>query len=179
MDDHVFDAEQATELEGESRYRIISREALLGEIADGETVVDVGSGTGFFTDDIATRADTVYAVDFQEAMHEYYREKGVPENVELVHSTAADIDIPVADCIVSILSLHEIELEAALERFRDLLNQGGKLLVVDWSANAETDDIPPREKLYTAASASQQVRTYFDVREATERYDTFKLLARS
>lgn len=30
------------------------------------------------------KLESVYAVDVQEAMHEYYREKGVPSNVECV-----------------------------------------------------------------------------------------------
>jgi ubiquinone/menaquinone biosynthesis C-methylase UbiE len=177
MDEHILDSEKAAQLEDKTRCRIVSQEELLGAIEVGDTVIDVGSGTGFFTDDMAIRAERVYAVDFQEGMHEFYREKGVPENVELVHSRAADIEIEHADLIVSILSLHEIDLERALAKFQEVLGPGGRLFVIDWSANAATDDIPPREKLYTAASAAEVVSQYFDVVEVAERYNTFKLVA--
>lgn len=177
MEDHIIDADKAETLEDESRYRILSREELLGEVADDDTVIDVGSGTGFFTDDIAEGAAEVYAVDFQTEMHDYYRQKGLPENVEIVHSRASEIPIEDADLIVSILSLHEIDLEGALQRFSEILGEGGEMFVVDWSANAETDDVPPREKLYSAADASEAVSELFDVIEAKERFDTFKLIA--
>ncbi|MFB6110043.1 MAG: class I SAM-dependent methyltransferase [Halodesulfurarchaeum sp.] len=177
MDEHILDSEKAAQLEDESRFQIVSREELLGAIEEGDTVVDVGSGTGFFTDVMANRAGTIHAVDFQEGMHAFYREKGVPENVELVHSRAAAVDIDRADLIVSILSLHEIDLEPALRTFSDVLGPDGGLFVIDWSANAETDDVPPREKLHTAASATEAVSEFFEVTGAEKRYDTFKLVA--
>lgn len=177
MDDHIFDADRAAMLEDKSRCRIVSQEELLGVVEPDDTVVDVGSGTGFFTDDLAKGAGHVYAVDFQEGMHEYYREKGLPDNVETVHSRAAEIEIDDADLIVSILSLHEIDLARSLERFSEVLGDEGRMLVVDWSANAATDEIPPREKLYGAAAAAEELSAFFDVVEAEERYDTFKLLA--
>jgi len=177
MEDHIMDSEKAEKLENEARYRILSEEELLAEVGEGDTVVDVGSGTGFFTDDLAEVAGKVYAVDFQEGMHDFYRQKGVPENVELIHSKASDVQIDDTDLIVSILSLHEIDLGKSLQKFHSILEKGGRLLIVDWSANAETDNIPPREKLYTAEKASKKVSDLFDVVESQERKDTFKLSA--
>jgi len=178
MKDHIMDAGKAENLEDESRYRILSREELLAGVDKGDTVVDIGSGTGFFTDDLADRAKKVFAVDFQEEMHSYYREKGVPGNVEIIHSRAAKVELSEkVDIIVSILSLHEIALADSLRLFDDILRTGGKVLVVDWSANAENDDIPPREKLYTCKEASEKISSYFEVTEAEERVDTFKIKA--
>jgi ubiquinone/menaquinone biosynthesis C-methylase UbiE len=177
MKDHIMDSEKAEKLEDEARYRILSQEELLAEVKKGDTVVDIGSGTGFFTDDLAEVAETVYAVDFQEGMHDFYRKKGVPENVELVHSRASDLKIDGADLVVSILSLHEIDLEKSLQKFHNILNEKGRLLIVDWSANAEADNVPPREKLYTAEKTGEKVSELFDVVESEERRDTFKLNA--
>lgn len=179
MDDHIIDAEDAGRLEDESRYRILSREELLAEVQEGDEVADIGSGTGFFTDDLAEKAEKVYAVDFQEKMHEYYRKKGVPGNVELLHSKASEAEPGEADMIVSVLSLHEIDLEASLERFEQILGDGGRLFIVDWSRNAETGDIPPREKLYTAQEAAEKVSRKFEIIQACERYDTFKVKAKA
>ena len=170
-----MDSEKADKLEDETRYRILSQEELFAEASEG-TVIDVGSGTGFFTDHIAEKAEKVYAVDFQEGMHEYYKDKGLPENVELIHSKASKIDLE-ADQVISILSLHEIDLEKSLEKFYEILPQDGEVIIWDWSANAVTDEIPPREKLYTAEEASEKVSEKFEVVEAEERRNTFKLKA--
>lgn len=46
---------------------------------DGDKIVaDFDSGTGFYTDDIAPAVDHLYAVDIQNAIHDYDR-----ENVDL------------------------------------------------------------------------------------------------
>lgn len=176
-EDHIMDSEKAEKLENKERYRILSREELLAEVKESDKVVDVGSGTGFFTDDLAEAAEKVYAVDFQQGMHNYYRSKGVPENVELVHSKASEIEINNADLVVSILSLHEIDLEKSIKKFHNILDDEGRLFIVDWSANAETDNIPPREKLYTVETALNIIGRYFEVVEKQERRDTFKITA--
>ncbi|PHQ45658.1 SAM-dependent methyltransferase, partial [Halorubrum sp. C3] len=94
---HTFDADQAERLERPGRYRWVSAEELVGPLveADAEVVADLGSGTGFYTDDVAARVETVYGVDVQPEMHDQYREKGVPDGVELVTSDVADL--PFAD----------------------------------------------------------------------------------
>lgn len=177
MADHIIDPGQAGALRDPHRYRLCSREELLGAIDDGTTVVDVGSGTGFFTDDMAAVAETVHAVDMQAEMHEQYRDHGVPENVQLHHAEAAAIGALSADVIVSLFSVHELELDAALPTLASVLNPGGRVFVVDWSAAAATDDIPPRDHLHTAGDAAARFEEYFDVVEATERHDTFRLQA--
>lgn len=177
MEEHIMDSEKAEMLERKDRYRIISKEEILGEIEEGETVADIGSGTGFFTDDMAIKAGKVYGIDFQKGMHQYYREKGLPENVELIHSKASEIQINEVDNIFSFLSLHEINLEKSLEKFREILNKDGRIFIVDWSKNAETEDIPPREELYSAEEASELVSELFYVEKSVERYDTFLIKA--
>jgi len=175
MEDHIMNSEKADRLEDETRYRILSQEELYAEASEG-TVIDIGSGTGFFTDHIAEKAEKVYGVDFQKGMHEYYRDKGLPENVELIHSKASEIDLE-ADQVISILSLHEIDLEKSLEKFYEILPKGGELIIWDWSANALTDEIPPRDKLYTAEEASEKASEKFEVLEAKERRNSFKVKA--
>ena len=53
---HTFDAEKAGRLEDAGRrYQSVSREELVGalDLTGAETVADLGSGTGFYTDDVA------------------------------------------------------------------------------------------------------------------------------
>ena len=76
---HTFDADQAARLEDPDRYRWVSSEELVGAVvaAADAVVADLGSGTGFYTDDVAPHVGTVYGVDVQPRMHEAYREKGL------------------------------------------------------------------------------------------------------
>lgn len=171
-----MDAEKAEELEDESRYRFVSGEEIVEHLSGDDLVVDIGSGTGFFTDDIADAVEKVCAVDFQEQMHRHYRDKGVPENVELIQGKASEIEIE-ADVIVSIFSFHEIEQEKALETFSRVLEDGGKLVVFDWSARGSSDYGPPPEKRLDAESAAEKIGGVLKVEEAVERRDTFKVVA--
>ncbi|MFB6147406.1 MAG: class I SAM-dependent methyltransferase [Candidatus Nanohaloarchaea archaeon] len=177
MEDHMFEPEMAGKLEQDSRYRYVSREELLEHLEEGQLVADIGSGTGFFTDDIAEVAEKVFAVDFQREMHDHYSEKGVPGNVELITSRASEFTEEGVDRIFSIFSFHEIDLEPALERFTGSLVEGGKLVVFDWSSRAESSEGPPDEKRFDADSAENKVSEYLEVTEATERRDTFRLVA--
>jgi ubiquinone/menaquinone biosynthesis C-methylase UbiE len=172
-EDHIIDAEKAGKLEDDSRYRFLSREQLLKHVDKGDTVIEIGSGTGFYTDDLAEKAGKVYAIDFQEEMHEFYTNKGIPENVELVHSKASDIDIEEADTIVSIFSFHEIDAEKALKTFSEVLEKSGKLLIVDWSREGSEENGPPLDKRFNAEEASKLVSGFFEVEKAFEREDTF------
>ncbi|WP_247000383.1 class I SAM-dependent methyltransferase [Halosolutus gelatinilyticus] len=94
---HTYPIERADALEDPSRYRYCSREELLAALDPTPTdvVADLGSGTGFYTDDVAPFVETIYAVDVQSAMHDRYREKGAPENVEFVTSEVSSL--PFAD----------------------------------------------------------------------------------
>mgnify|MGYP006268255293 CR=1 FL=1 len=172
-----MDPEEAGKLEDESRYQSVSKEELLEHIQEGDKVADIGSGTGFFTDDISEIAGEVYAVDFQEQMHDYYREKGLPRNVSTLTSKASDIELEDLDVVISIFSLHEIDLDKALQRFSKLLNQNGKLVAFDWSANGSGDKNPPLEKRLDADSATRKISNYFEKVDGTERNNTFKVVA--
>jgi hypothetical protein len=67
MGHHTFDADSAADLEApERRYCVLSAEELRWALdcAPDDTVADLGSGTGFYTDDVAPHAGEVYAVDW-------------------------------------------------------------------------------------------------------------------
>jgi len=97
MGHHTFDPGRADKLDEVSRYRHVSAEELRSALAlsGDETVLDVGSGTGFYTDDVTPAAGRTIALDIQPEMHDLYRENGVPENVSLL--TAAAGSLPFAD----------------------------------------------------------------------------------
>lgn len=173
MEEHIIDAEKASKLEDESRYRFLSREELLKHLEIGDTVVEIGSGTGFYTDDMADAVEKVYGIDFQEEMHEFYRDKGQPGNVELIHSKASDIELEDIDVIVSIFSFHEINVEKALETFSEVLKDSGKFLIFDWSSEGTGDEGPPLGKRFNAESAAEEISKFFEIKHTVEREDTF------
>ena len=179
---HTYPTDRAAELEEVSRYRYLSREELLGALSlDGsETVVDLGSGTGFYTDDVAPFAARVHAVDLQEGMHERYREKGLPENVELVTADVADLPLPdnVCEAAVTTMTYHEFQSPEALAEVRRVLGSDGRFVVIDWSATGAGEDGPPTDERYDLPSASDQLRgAGFTVERTQERPETFLLIA--
>jgi ubiquinone/menaquinone biosynthesis C-methylase UbiE len=180
---HTYPVERAPGLEDPSRYRYLSREELLHalELAGEETVVDLGSGTGFYTDDVAPFAGRVHAVDLQAEMHERYREKGLPGNVTLVTADVADLPLPddACDAAVTTMTYHEFQSPEALAEVRRVLRPDGRFVVADWSAAGTGEDGPPTDERYDLATARAQLReTGFSIERADERPETFLLVAR-
>ena len=105
----------------------------------GQTVVDVGCGTGLLTLTIADRVARVWAVDSSPAMIEYLRVKaGSAElhNVEPVTASAVSLPLvdEVADLVVSNYCLHELPhpaKERALAEAMRVLKPGGRLVIGD------------------------------------------------
>ncbi|RXK47001.1 class I SAM-dependent methyltransferase [Halorientalis pallida] len=183
MGHHTFDAGKAAKLEDTAaRYRSVSREELLWglDLTGTETVVDLGSGTGFYTDDVAPHADRVYAVDIQDEMHDHYREKGVPENVELVTSGIEDLPFDDAelDAAVSTMTYHEFATDGALAELARVLPSGGRLVVVDWSADGTGEDGPPLSERFSETEAATALDDAgFAVEFGATRPETFLVVA--
>lgn len=196
---HTFDPDSAGKLDDDSRYRYLSREELVdglsgesGELSesgesgeDGQTatlgrVADLGSGTGFYTDDVVPFAAEVRAVDVQQEMHELYREKGVPENVELV--TADVSDLPFGDgeldAAFSTMTFHEFAGDGALEEVARVLGANGRLVVADWTANGNGESGPPVTERYDCDEAVRLLRDAgFEIARADERPETLFIIA--
>lgn len=175
---HTYDHENAAALEQQDRYRYLSAEELLALLRpeSGSVVADLGSGTGFYTDDVAPHVGTLYAVDVQEEMHAFYREKGVPENVSLVTANVEDLPFADAelDAAFSTMTFHEFANDAALAELARVLEPGGRLVVVDWTANGSGDDGPPLTERYICDDAVAFLEANgFEVERAEERLETF------
>ncbi|MFC7198722.1 class I SAM-dependent methyltransferase [Halospeciosus flavus] len=181
---HTFDVERAELLEdAAARYRFCSREELLGALAlDGsETVADLGSGTGFYTEDVAPFADDVYGVDVQEAMHEQFREKGVPANVSLVTADVADLpfDDGGLDAAFSTNTYHEFASDAAFDELERVLAPGARVVHVDWSAAGAGEEGPPTDERFAPADVrDHHDDRAFDVETVEDRPETWKAVLR-
>lgn len=174
---HRFDPGRAEKLEDESRLEQLPRQELLKHVEG--TVADIGSGTGFYTDIIAEEADRVYAVDIQKEMHDFYSEKGVPENVRKVLAGADDLPFEDGeiDVLISINTFHEFPEGTEKELYR-VLTPGGTIFIHDWSSEGEGEQGPPLEHRYSAEELSQVLeKAGFDA-EADEHGEYFRIVAR-
>lgn len=181
---HTFPAAQAEGLDDPARFRFCSREELVALVdpSPNAVVADVGSGTGFFTDEVAPFVDRLYAVDLQSAMHDHYRERGVPENVDLVTAGAEDLPVPdgALDAAYSTMTYHEYADEATLTELRRVLRSGGVHVVVDWTGDGAGEHGPPTDQRFSLADAVAHHREAgFTVETARTRPETFVLAARA
>ncbi|GAB3695025.1 class I SAM-dependent methyltransferase [Halorubrum pallidum] len=182
---HTFDVEKADRLERPGvRYRWVSAEEVIGGLdpAADAAVADLGSGTGFYTDDVAPHVGSVYGVDVQTEMHDRYREKGVPENVELVASDVADLpfDDDELDGAFSTMTFHEFATPASIAELARVLRGGSRLAIFDWSADGDGDDGPPVDERYDASDAVEMLETAgFAIDSASTRTETFAVVARA
>ena len=180
---HTYDVERADALEDRSRYAYLSVDELLAlfDPAPDDEIADLGSGTGFYTDDVAPYAGTVHAVDVQAEMHEKYREKGLPGNVETV--TAEVADLPFADDALdgafSTMTYHEFATEAALDELARVLAPGGAFGIGDWTAAGDGAEGPPLSERFDAAAAESALEAAgFEIERAEDRRETFVVSAR-
>jgi ubiquinone/menaquinone biosynthesis C-methylase UbiE len=179
---HTFDVDRAANLEDPERFRYCSREELLAGLdpTGDDRVADLGSGTGFYTRELAPFVGTVEAVDVQVEMHELFREHGVPGNVSLV--TADVADLPFADDALdgaaSTMTFHEFATTDSLAELHRVLAPDARFVLVDWSASGQGEDGPPVAERYDAADAESMLADAgFSVREATDRPETLFVVA--
>lgn len=179
---HTFDINRAEGLEDPDRYRWVSAEELLDAIepAGDDIVADLGSGTGFYTDDVAPRVRSVYAVDLQAEMHEFYQEKGAPDTVEFVESDVADLPLAddALDAAFSTMTYHEFASDDAVAELTRVLRSGGRLVIFDWSADGDGESGPPTDERFSVDDAAEALKAAgFDVVRADTRTETFVLVA--
>ena len=109
-------------------------------LAEGQTVVEVGAGTGYYSVPAARivgPGGTVYSVDLSQELVRYLRSRarreGLPQ-LRPLRSTVASIPLPsgVADVVLMANVLHDVPPSTVREAVR-LLRPGGRFLNVDWT----------------------------------------------
>lgn len=189
---HTFPVDRADALEDPGRYRYCSREELLAMLeppADG-VVADLGSGTGFYADDVAPFVETLYAVDVQSAMHDRYREKGVPDSVRFVTAEVSSLpfDDDHLDGAYSTMTHHEYaspeasaadgEPDDALAELARVIRPGGRLVTVDWSSDGDADAGPPLSERFGLEEATAGLEVAgFEIERACARPETIAIVA--
>lgn len=149
-DQHVVDAEEVARRPGfqDLRDRILARAAP----ADGDSAVDVGSGTGLLTLPLASEVDHVWALDISAGMCDYLRVKAASGGISNIDAAVASaVSLPLvdgsADLVVSNYCFHHLsdpdKRRALLEAHR-VLRPGGRLAFGDMMFRPALSD--PRDR---------------------------------
>ncbi|MDQ2052863.1 class I SAM-dependent methyltransferase [Natronolimnohabitans sp. A-GB9] len=180
---HTFPTDRADALEDPSRYRFCSREELVEMLAleSDDVVADLGSGTGFYSREVAPFVETLYAVDVQEEMHERHREEGVSESVELVAAGVGSL--PFADdeldAAFSIMTHHEYADDETMAELARVIRPGGRLVTVDWSATGSGEDGPSVDERFGPDDVTNHLEAAdFTVERVHDRPETLAVVAR-
>ncbi len=113
------------------RVRAQRRAQLIAQgagLAPGKRVLEIGCGTGLFSEYFAQSGADVVAVDISEDLIAKAMERKLPANVQFLVKRFEDCDVEGPfDGIVGSSILHHLELEAALNKMAQLLKPGGRI----------------------------------------------------
>lgn len=114
------------------RLRARRRAALISEgagLKPGAKALELGCGTGVFTELFASTGASVVAVDISEALLEVARRKQLPsDRVEFLCSRFEDVRLEAGfDAVIGSSVLHHLDLHSSLAAVRRLLKPGGTL----------------------------------------------------
>lgn len=159
-----FDIANLELLNDESRFDSLDPDALWEALAmeDPAVTVEIGAGTGLFASRFAAMVpgSIVYAADMEPAMVEWMTENR-PEVAggAIIPVLSTETSVPLSDGsadAVYMLDLHHelAEPAATYAEAARLLRSGGRILVADWSPDAEQDR--PLRRLRPASSTLAQ-----------------------
>ena len=155
---HKFDPKNVHKLTDPSRLEIFDPEKTLREfgLREGMTVLDVGTGPGFFLPYLSRMVGEkgkVYAVDIQEEMVKMAQEKVQKEglsNVEVMKSEENSIPLPdhCVDFIFMAFTFHELtDPKTFAQELKRIAKPFAYLAVIDWKKEERDKGPPPEEVL--------------------------------
>ena len=123
----------------ESRWRPLVAALAVESFSGGETIVEVGAGTGAQSLELAAACEhaRVIAVDGDPSVLAIARRKAGAEPIDWRLGLADDLPAETGstDAVVMTLLLHHLDADgkrAALAEVRRVLRPGGRLVVADW-----------------------------------------------
>lgn len=121
----------------------------IGDIKD-KTVMDLGSGTGYFSVKLANRGAKVIAADVDDNFQNYLRTKIEQEHVKNIQLKKVPYDSPAlekqeVDIVFVANAYHHMENRTAyFSKVKDGLKPNGILIILDYF-KTETPDGPPMQ----------------------------------
>ena len=116
----------------------------------GQSVADVGAGTGYFTVRLAKlgASPKVYASDIEPAMVTYLKERAAKEGLKNIFPVLAAADTPnlpePVDVVLIVDTYHHIgDREAYFRRLTKSLKPGGRVAIIDY--RPDSPEGPPKE----------------------------------
>jgi ubiquinone/menaquinone biosynthesis C-methylase UbiE len=165
MERHFDNAEQwAREFDDPSREAWQQPGRVIGALGlePGQSVADIGAGTGYFSVRLAraAAAPTVYAVDIEPSMVAYLKARAAKEgltNLHAVQATAEGPNLPApVDTILIVDTFHHIpDRVAYFTALKRSLKAGGTLAIVDFRKDSPSG--PPVEFRFTPEQISSEL----------------------
>lgn len=134
-------------------------------IKQGDTIADVGAGTGYFTMMFARKTGhggMVYAVDIDEKMLKHVEKRANREGLNNVKTIVAKPDNPgMPKTSFNLIFMCDTYLFLEnrvlyLARLRDSLKKDGRLAIVSFNNNAEIPGAPPEHKMISRDKTVQE-----------------------
>ncbi|MFB6153780.1 MAG: class I SAM-dependent methyltransferase [Halodesulfurarchaeum sp.] len=176
-----FDPAASDRLEDPERFRYLSRDELVGALDPDPTdiIVDLGTGTGFYTREVAPFVGRIFALDLQPQMLADFESSGIPPNV--IPAVAKGSAIPVGrgdlDGAISTMTYHEFDDRAVGELARGIKSDG-RLVIADWSALGSGERGPPLDDRNDPQDAANSIESGgFDVLRVASRPESFLVVA--
>ena len=161
------------------RLRAERRANLIGSgagLATGMTAVEIGCGTGLFTELLASTGATIVAVDISDELLSRARQRGLPaDRVRFVHGRFEDVSLQGGfDAAIGSSVLHHLEIDEALIAIKRLLKPGGVLSFAEpnmLNPQVFLERHPPvfMKKYYAYTSPDETAFVRFTFRRALER----------
>lgn len=138
---HIFDPQHIDILESKERKAQLDPQkifTLLG-VKSEDIVADLGAGSGYFTMPLSNKVKSVYAIDIQQEMLDYLKQK-IKENkilnIDLLLSKDPN-QIPLPDQSIDFLltvnTLHEFpDKEKMIKEIKRILKPKGKTGIIDF-----------------------------------------------
>ncbi|WP_074011044.1 class I SAM-dependent methyltransferase [Numidum massiliense] len=151
MAGHRFNPERAHKLHSPERLKLLPPETVVQKlgVTRGETVADLGAGSGYFTLPLAQATEqTVYAVDIEPKMLVHLQERATAaraDNIAYVESDLEHIQLAThaVDKVIAAFVLHEVaDLAQAFAEIKRIMKPDGRALVLEWMKK-ETESGPP------------------------------------